>query len=276
VLYADLDFTRAPWDTVSPACKDLVQSLLQRDPALRPTAVEALKHRYHILLMVIVTMIEVIVMITVIVVLLAKRHRKVSSEAHIAYVPQTCEYICSVHLQCVVMPQIFAPCSWYASFTSLGGVPLHDACYHRSCRKPRLAAFKDDYARHMYPNKMTLVHASELCFLCLLDTIWPTWHAADLIDRPCLADCTQNLEQQSVSMMCCCETVIGCKPAIRKHLPKTSSHIMQCHIWVAAHSHAGMPPSVLLCLRTMLCIMWSAPPSNVLQNINDNNDDYDD
>jgi len=47
VLYADLDFTRPPWDTVSPACKDLVQSLLQRDPSHRPTAVEALKHRYH-------------------------------------------------------------------------------------------------------------------------------------------------------------------------------------------------------------------------------------
>ncbi|DBA71563.1 hypothetical protein WJX79_004862 [Trebouxia sp. C0005] len=46
VLYADLDFTRAPWDTVSPACKALVQSLLQRDPACRPTAVEALKHSW--------------------------------------------------------------------------------------------------------------------------------------------------------------------------------------------------------------------------------------
>ena len=50
MLYADLDFTRAPWDTVSPACKALVQSLLQRDPAQRPTAVEALKHRYHMCL----------------------------------------------------------------------------------------------------------------------------------------------------------------------------------------------------------------------------------
>lgn len=46
VLYSDLDFTRPPWDTVSPECKDLVQSLLQRDPAKRPTAAEALKHRY--------------------------------------------------------------------------------------------------------------------------------------------------------------------------------------------------------------------------------------
>lgn len=46
VLYADLDFACAPWDSVSPACKDLVQSLLQRDPAQRPTAVEALKHSW--------------------------------------------------------------------------------------------------------------------------------------------------------------------------------------------------------------------------------------
>lgn len=45
VLYAELDFTQPPWDAVSPECKDLVQSLLQRDPVKRPTAVEALKHR---------------------------------------------------------------------------------------------------------------------------------------------------------------------------------------------------------------------------------------
>lgn len=73
VLYADLDFTRPPWDTVSPACKDLVQSLLQRDPAQRPTAVEALKHRYHvrsitIILMIILTIIEMILPIVMIVV----------------------------------------------------------------------------------------------------------------------------------------------------------------------------------------------------------------
>ena len=49
VLYSDLDFTRPPWDTVSPECKDLVESLLQRDPAKRPTAAEALKHRYSFL-----------------------------------------------------------------------------------------------------------------------------------------------------------------------------------------------------------------------------------
>lgn len=46
MLYADLDFDRPPWDQVTPECKDLVQSLLQRDPAQRPTAVEALKHRW--------------------------------------------------------------------------------------------------------------------------------------------------------------------------------------------------------------------------------------
>ena len=45
VLYADLDFERAPWDSVSPECKDLVQSLLQRTPESRPTAVQALQHR---------------------------------------------------------------------------------------------------------------------------------------------------------------------------------------------------------------------------------------
>lgn len=46
VLYADLDFERAPWDSVSPECKDLVQSLLHRTPESRPTAVQALQHRY--------------------------------------------------------------------------------------------------------------------------------------------------------------------------------------------------------------------------------------
>jgi len=76
VLYADLDFTRAPWDTVSPACKDLVQSLLQRVPAQRPTAVEALKHRYHmcsitITLMIVMTIIEMILPIMMIVLTLS-------------------------------------------------------------------------------------------------------------------------------------------------------------------------------------------------------------
>ena len=49
VLYAELDFDSLPWDSISPQCKDLVQSLLQRDPASRPTAAQALKHRSDLL-----------------------------------------------------------------------------------------------------------------------------------------------------------------------------------------------------------------------------------
>lgn len=49
VLYAELDFERAPWDAVSAECKQLVQSLLQRDPANRPTAAQALNHRCTLL-----------------------------------------------------------------------------------------------------------------------------------------------------------------------------------------------------------------------------------
>ena len=49
VLYAELDFERAPWDAVSTECRQLVQSLLQRDPANRPTAAQALNHRYTLL-----------------------------------------------------------------------------------------------------------------------------------------------------------------------------------------------------------------------------------
>ena len=44
VLYAELDFTSPPWDVISPHAQDLVKSLLQRDPALRPTAEQALHH----------------------------------------------------------------------------------------------------------------------------------------------------------------------------------------------------------------------------------------
>lgn len=47
VLYADLDFASPPWDVLSADAKDLVQSLLQRDPQQRITAAAALKHRYH-------------------------------------------------------------------------------------------------------------------------------------------------------------------------------------------------------------------------------------
>ena len=32
ILYADLDFIRPPWDSISPLARDLVQALLQRDP----------------------------------------------------------------------------------------------------------------------------------------------------------------------------------------------------------------------------------------------------
>lgn len=48
VLYAELDFERPPWDAVSAECRQLVQSLLQRDPAKRPTAAQALNHRYSL------------------------------------------------------------------------------------------------------------------------------------------------------------------------------------------------------------------------------------
>lgn len=45
VLYADLDFTSPPWDVLSADVKDLVQALLERDPAKRISAADALKHR---------------------------------------------------------------------------------------------------------------------------------------------------------------------------------------------------------------------------------------
>lgn len=44
ILLAELDFTTPPWDTVSPECRDFVSSMLERDPAKRITAVEALAH----------------------------------------------------------------------------------------------------------------------------------------------------------------------------------------------------------------------------------------
>ena len=44
ILYADMDFEREPWPHVSPEAKALVQALLTRDPARRPTAAEALAH----------------------------------------------------------------------------------------------------------------------------------------------------------------------------------------------------------------------------------------
>jgi len=42
VLYADLDFSSPPWDVISTEARELVQSLLQREPSARPTAEEAL------------------------------------------------------------------------------------------------------------------------------------------------------------------------------------------------------------------------------------------
>lgn len=44
VLYSHLDFESHPWESVSPEAKDFVQSLLQRDEKLRPTAEQALAH----------------------------------------------------------------------------------------------------------------------------------------------------------------------------------------------------------------------------------------
>jgi calcium-dependent protein kinase len=42
--YAELDFESSPWDVLSPQAKEFVQRLLQRDPAARPTAEDALRH----------------------------------------------------------------------------------------------------------------------------------------------------------------------------------------------------------------------------------------
>jgi calcium-dependent protein kinase len=44
ILYADMDFDRGPWPDISADGKALVQALLCRDPACRPTAAEALAH----------------------------------------------------------------------------------------------------------------------------------------------------------------------------------------------------------------------------------------
>ena len=44
ILYSDLDFSRAPWPQVSRDGIELVQALLSRDAAKRPTAAEALQH----------------------------------------------------------------------------------------------------------------------------------------------------------------------------------------------------------------------------------------
>lgn len=44
VLYANLDFESSPWDILTPEAKDLVSSMLNRNPDERPTAEEALQH----------------------------------------------------------------------------------------------------------------------------------------------------------------------------------------------------------------------------------------
>jgi serine/threonine protein kinase len=40
----ELDFTRSHWAGISSEAKDFVRSLLHRDPAQRPTALQALQH----------------------------------------------------------------------------------------------------------------------------------------------------------------------------------------------------------------------------------------
>ncbi|KAG2435560.1 hypothetical protein HYH02_011854 [Chlamydomonas schloesseri] len=44
ILYGELDFHRPPWDEISDLARDFVAHLLERDPAKRPTAEQALKH----------------------------------------------------------------------------------------------------------------------------------------------------------------------------------------------------------------------------------------
>lgn len=44
--FLPLDFSSHPWDMLPAEARDLVQSLLQRDPAKRPTAREALQHHW--------------------------------------------------------------------------------------------------------------------------------------------------------------------------------------------------------------------------------------
>ncbi|KAI3434966.1 hypothetical protein D9Q98_003018 [Chlorella vulgaris] len=46
ILHAPLDFEAPPWDTLSTAAKEFVQALLDRDEVQRPTAEQALQHRW--------------------------------------------------------------------------------------------------------------------------------------------------------------------------------------------------------------------------------------
>ncbi|KAK9815418.1 hypothetical protein WJX72_003374 [[Myrmecia] bisecta] len=46
ILYSDIDFVGPPWDVISADAREFVQQLLQRNPDDRPTAAEALQHRW--------------------------------------------------------------------------------------------------------------------------------------------------------------------------------------------------------------------------------------
>ena len=46
LMFSDLDFEFPPWPNLSADAKDFVQQLLQKDPAKRVTAIEALHHRF--------------------------------------------------------------------------------------------------------------------------------------------------------------------------------------------------------------------------------------
>lgn len=45
-LSAPLDFAKPPWDVLSPAARDFVQSMLQREPSARPIATQLLQHKW--------------------------------------------------------------------------------------------------------------------------------------------------------------------------------------------------------------------------------------
>ncbi len=46
VLMQEIEYVGERWESMSPACKDLCSRLLDRDPATRITAVEALQHQW--------------------------------------------------------------------------------------------------------------------------------------------------------------------------------------------------------------------------------------
>ena len=49
-MFSELDYDCPPWPQLSPDAKDFVQQLLVKDPAQRASAIEALDHRYCLLL----------------------------------------------------------------------------------------------------------------------------------------------------------------------------------------------------------------------------------